>query len=60
MIQKNSFISEEDEKLRNLNSFRDEQGVIRIKTKIIYRNDEDLLKPVVLPSQHEVIKMTKD
>ncbi|GFS32458.1 hypothetical protein NPIL_22611 [Nephila pilipes] len=35
-IQKKSFVNEEDEKLKTLRAFKDKNGIIRLKTKILY------------------------
>ncbi|GFY03937.1 integrase catalytic domain-containing protein [Trichonephila clavipes] len=56
MIQTESFLSEE-KRLKSLQTFKDDHGIIRLKTKIIYRKDsEDFLKPIVLPLKYEVVK----
>ncbi|XP_055951562.1 uncharacterized protein LOC129987627 [Argiope bruennichi] len=48
---------EEEKRLKTLQVFKDDLGIIRLKTKIIYRKDsEDFLKPIVLPPKHEVVK----
>ncbi|XP_035211138.1 uncharacterized protein LOC118185414 [Stegodyphus dumicola] len=47
MIQKESLDLEHD-RLKTLQVFKDDRGIYRVKTKIIYRKDsEDFLKPVV-------------
>ncbi|XP_055944482.1 uncharacterized protein LOC129975444 [Argiope bruennichi] len=47
----------EEKRLKTLQVFKDDIGIIRLKTKIIYRKDsEDFLKPIVLPPEHEVVK----
>ncbi|XP_035227536.1 uncharacterized protein LOC118199725 [Stegodyphus dumicola] len=56
MIQKESLDLEHD-RLKTLQVFKDDRGIYRVKTKIIYRKDsEDFLKPVVLSSKHKVVK----
>ncbi|GFU93973.1 integrase catalytic domain-containing protein [Trichonephila clavipes] len=56
MIQTEFFLSEEN-RLKSLQTFKNDNGIIRLKTKIIYRKDrEDFLRPIVLPPKHEVIK----
>lgn len=57
MIQSESFINEEDEKLKTLGVFKDKNGIIRLKTKILYRPDsEDFKTPAILPSKNELVK----
>ncbi|GFS36800.1 KRR1 small subunit processome component homolog [Nephila pilipes] len=52
MVQKVSCLSEKDVRLKTLVTIRDEEGVLRLKTKIINRKDyEDFLYPGVLPAQ---------
>ncbi|GFS81182.1 uncharacterized protein NPIL_334131 [Nephila pilipes] len=56
MIQKESFVNVDDEKLKTLRAFKDKNGIIRLKTKILYRPDsEDFKTPVILPSQNELV-----
>ncbi|GFS50635.1 uncharacterized protein NPIL_247721 [Nephila pilipes] len=56
MIQKESFVNEEDEKLKTLRAFKDKNDIIRLKTKILYRSDsEDFKTPVILPSKNELV-----
>ncbi|GFT60623.1 hypothetical protein NPIL_405671 [Nephila pilipes] len=55
MVQKEAFLSKKDAKLKTLETIRDEEGIIRLKTKIIKRKDyEDFLYTAVLPDQQEV------
>lgn len=57
MIQKECFYAESKERLNTLETFEDEEGILRVKTKIVYRQDsKDFLTPMVLPSNHEVIR----
>ncbi|GFQ68590.1 hypothetical protein TNCT_362751 [Trichonephila clavata] len=57
MIRNESFLSEEEKRLKSLQTFKDDHGIIRLKTKIIYRKDsEDFLRPIVLPAKHEVVR----
>ncbi|XP_044755059.1 uncharacterized protein LOC123314012 [Coccinella septempunctata] len=56
-IQEESFESVEDPKLSSLCPFTDNQGLIRLRTKISDRTDaEDFRMPFVLPTNHEVVK----
>ncbi|XP_055940812.1 uncharacterized protein LOC129971244 [Argiope bruennichi] len=57
IIQKESFVNEEDEKLKTLRAFKDGNDIIRLKTKILYRPDsEDFKTPAILPSKNELVK----
>ena len=57
MIQNETFFHEGEKRLKTLHSFKDEYGVIRLKTKIVLRKDsEEFRKPIILPSEHEVVK----
>ncbi|GFX30958.1 uncharacterized protein TNCV_784421 [Trichonephila clavipes] len=57
MIQNECFSSESDDRLKALKAFRDAKGILRLKTKINNRKDNDtFLKPAMLPPNHEVIK----
>ncbi|XP_055928014.1 uncharacterized protein LOC129959216 [Argiope bruennichi] len=59
IIQKESFVNEEDEKLETLRAFKDGNDIIRLKTKILYRPDsEDFKTPAILPSKNELVKRT--
>ncbi|GFY23478.1 integrase catalytic domain-containing protein [Trichonephila clavipes] len=56
MIQTESFLSEE-KRFKSLQTFKDDHGILRLETKIIYRKDsEEFLRPIVLPPKHEVVK----
>ncbi|XP_055936594.1 uncharacterized protein LOC129966206 [Argiope bruennichi] len=58
IIQSETFINEKDEKLKTLRVYKDEDGIIRLRTKIEYREDShSFRRPVVLPSQHHVVKL---
>ncbi|GBO35440.1 hypothetical protein AVEN_98825-1, partial [Araneus ventricosus] len=56
MIQHESFEGEEDKKLKGLAVFVEEDKILRVKTQIVNRRDkEDFRKPMLLPSNHEVV-----
>ena len=56
MIQK-VFSSKDYDKLKTLENFKEEENIIRAKTKILHRqNKKDFLTPKVLPSNHEVVE----
>lgn len=42
MIQKETFINERDPKLKTLEVFKDQDSIIRLKTKVVYREDCDV------------------
>ncbi|XP_054708530.1 uncharacterized protein LOC129218319 [Uloborus diversus] len=55
-IQHNSFSSEDIEKLKFICVFEDE-GILRVKTKLFRRKDkEDFKCPIVLPSDHPLVE----
>ena len=57
MIQKEVFSSKDYDKLKTLETFKDEEDIICVKTKILHRQDKkDFLTPMVLPSKNEVVK----
>ena len=57
-VQKEMFSSVHDNKLKNLNAFIDENGLIRIKTKIFHRDDDKNFKcPIVLDSGHFIVNL---
>ncbi|GFU25093.1 hypothetical protein NPIL_393831 [Nephila pilipes] len=56
MIQKEPFFSEKDARLKVLETVRNEEGMICLKTKIINRKyNEDFLYPAVLHAQQEIV-----
>lgn len=58
VIQDEYFGNGKIENIASLNVFRDQEGIIRVKTKIIYREDsENFRYPIVLPHQHRVVKL---
>ncbi|KFM65415.1 hypothetical protein X975_11953, partial [Stegodyphus mimosarum] len=57
MVQEDCFVNEKDEKLKTLGVFKDESGILRLKTKLTFREDtEEFKMPAVLPPNHEVVK----
>jgi hypothetical protein len=59
IVQHEVFKDEEDTRvrLRTLDTFVDEEGLVRVKTKISWRKDEENFRsPVILPSDHELVK----
>lgn len=58
MIQLETLTEESTKRLKTLNCFRDENGLLRIKTKLTESNDlEDFKYPIVLPGQHRLVKL---
>ncbi|XP_035229954.1 uncharacterized protein LOC118201900 [Stegodyphus dumicola] len=55
IVQQEAFSSEEQ--LKGHFTFRDEEGIIRLKTKILKRHDDENFRcPIVLPSKHELVE----
>ena len=58
LIQSQSFTSLDDKRIKHLNPFHDELGVIRLKTKITLRDDNFNFRcPIILPSNHDVVNL---
>lgn len=56
-VQKESFCDKDESKLKSLLPFVDEDGLIRIKTKVSNREDTtDFCFPIVLPDSHPVVE----
>ncbi|GFX61894.1 integrase catalytic domain-containing protein [Trichonephila clavipes] len=56
-VQDDSFQGEKMQHLKSLSTFTDSNGILRIKTKLIMREDDENFKfPLVLPSDHHVVK----
>ncbi|GFS57712.1 integrase catalytic domain-containing protein [Nephila pilipes] len=56
-VQKDSFQGEKVQRLKPLPTFIDTDGILRIKTKLLMREDDENFKiPIVLPSDHYVVK----
>ncbi|GBN77834.1 hypothetical protein AVEN_18659-1 [Araneus ventricosus] len=56
IVRKETFQGEDDKKVKFLSVYKDEDGFLRVKTKITYRKDTDnSRKPVLLPSEHGVV-----
>lgn len=57
IIQKESNLDEASENLKNLTVFRDPEGILRLKTRIIMRTDSfNFLCPIVLPGKHSIVQ----
>ncbi|GFX75871.1 integrase catalytic domain-containing protein [Trichonephila clavipes] len=56
-VQDDSFQGEKMQHLKSLSTFTDSNRILRIKTKLIMREDDENFKfPLVLPSEHHVFK----
>lgn len=57
LIQRESFIDESHDKLRGLTVFKDNNGLIRLKSRICNRLDSEHFRlPIVLPSKNDIIE----
>lgn len=56
IVQRVSFKTENDERLRHLKPFVDSSGLLRVKTRILMRQDlENFRTPIILPPDHPVV-----
>jgi hypothetical protein len=56
-VQRESFAGLQDERIACLNPILDEEGIIRLRTRIVGRGDVgDLAIPAVLPSCHPIVE----
>ncbi|GFT67763.1 integrase catalytic domain-containing protein [Nephila pilipes] len=56
-VQEESFQGEKMQCLKSLSTFKDADGILRIKTKLLMREDNENFKvPIVLPSDYHVVK----
>ncbi|UYV74112.1 hypothetical protein LAZ67_11002145 [Cordylochernes scorpioides] len=57
-IKQSESIGEEDPKMKQLHSFQDKEGLWRVKTRIVNRNDDELFRlPILIPSNHPVTEL---
>ncbi|UYV72990.1 hypothetical protein LAZ67_10001409, partial [Cordylochernes scorpioides] len=57
IIQSES-IGEEDPKMKQLHTFQDKEGLWRVKTRIVNRNDDELFRlPILIPTNHPVTEL---
>ncbi|XP_035215661.1 uncharacterized protein LOC118189206 [Stegodyphus dumicola] len=55
IVQQEAFTNEE--RLKGHFTFTDEEGIVRLKTKILRRHDDENFRcPIVLPSKHELVE----
>jgi hypothetical protein len=56
-VQRESFTGIQDERFACLDPVLDEEGIIRLRTRIVERADVgDFARPVVLPSRHPIVE----
>ncbi|GBN28882.1 hypothetical protein AVEN_174988-1 [Araneus ventricosus] len=56
IVQEKTFQRKDDKKLKFISVYNDEDGLLGVKTKVIYGKDtENFRKPVLLPSEHEIV-----
>ena len=56
MLQAESFSDLEDGRIKHLRPFYDEVNVIRLNTRVIYRDDTYNFKcPIILPAKHRIV-----
>ncbi|UYV70054.1 hypothetical protein LAZ67_7001638 [Cordylochernes scorpioides] len=59
IIQSES-IGEEDPKMKQLHAFQDKDGLWRVKTRIVNRNDDELFRlPILIPTNHPVTELIR-
>ncbi|XP_055939487.1 uncharacterized protein LOC129969103 [Argiope bruennichi] len=57
IIQHDSFSSEDIKKLKSLSVFKDEEDILRVKTRLIERKDHhNFIFPMLLPKKHAVVE----
>ena len=57
-VQKESFAGPQDERISRLCPYMDNEGIIRLRTKVVERTDSgDFGIPAILPSSHPVVEM---
>ncbi|KAF2879529.1 hypothetical protein ILUMI_26644 [Ignelater luminosus] len=57
-IQKKHFSGLDDSRIKKLRPFKDDQGLLCIKTKLIFGMDEDNFQcPIVLPDNSDIVKL---
>ena len=58
LIQQEFFIDENDDRIKHFRPFKDENGIIRLNSKIILRDDSFNFRcPLILPNEHAVVKL---
>ncbi|GFS43318.1 integrase catalytic domain-containing protein [Nephila pilipes] len=56
-VQEDSFYGEKMQHLKSLLTFKDADGILRVQTKLIMREDNEYLKvPIVLQFDYHVVK----
>ncbi|XP_055938249.1 uncharacterized protein LOC129968417 [Argiope bruennichi] len=55
-VQLEAFYDENDKRLKSLQVIKDSEGILRVKTRIFFREDHrDFRLPIILPSDHPVV-----
>ena len=58
LVQREMFVNEKSDKLKSLNVLKDDFGLLRLKTKIFYRNDSENFRcPILLNSSHKIVPL---
>ncbi|XP_035219641.1 uncharacterized protein LOC118192738 [Stegodyphus dumicola] len=56
LIQQESFAGRKMKILKNMQTFRDENNIVRLRTKLLLGDEEENFKcPILLPESHEII-----
>ncbi|UYV67608.1 hypothetical protein LAZ67_5001360 [Cordylochernes scorpioides] len=57
-ILRSESIGEEDPKMKQLHAFQDKEGLWRVKTRRVNRNDDELFRlPILIPTNHPVTEL---
>jgi len=57
IIQHDSFSSEDIKKLKSISVFKDDEGILRVKTRLTERKDqENFIYPMLLPKNHKIVE----
>ena len=54
IVQRDDLKRRERSELKPLCAFEDNEGLLRIQTKVTRRNDDDFRNPILLPSDHKI------
>jgi len=58
IVQSEYFVDKDDDRIKHLNTFEDDQGLIPLNTKIIMRKDtKDFRCSIVLPANHYIVQL---
>ncbi|KAF8774818.1 hypothetical protein HNY73_017331 [Argiope bruennichi] len=57
LIQKESFAGSKMKALKNMQTFKDDSDILKVRTKLILGDEEENFKcPILLPGNHEIIR----